>query len=271
MGWLDFKGLGDYVVDKLFGFIVKLLNMALQPFVDLIKKFMSEPVKLSLFAEPWSIIVYILSMFYGLLLIYVGFKFIISGESPEEREKAKSSLKNIIIMMILVQASYHLYDLIIAVSSSLTKVVLDLTGNGFFIITNNSQNMGFDIILAVFYLFILIITLLILLLRYIFVSSGVIFFAIGIFFYFIAPLNQYGRLIINFLMALVFLPFFYSIIFLAASRLAEGSVYKTLMMVGSFALVITLTAVAILFVIAKSAMSVKKYTNPIVNLVSKGA
>ena len=114
MGLLDgLEEFGDYIIEKLFGFVVKLLNMALQPFVDLIKKFMSEPVKLLVFAEAWSIIVYILSMFYGLLLIYVGFKFITSGESPEQREKAKSSLKNIIIMMILIQASYHLYDLII--------------------------------------------------------------------------------------------------------------------------------------------------------------
>jgi len=266
MGLLDLEEFGDYIIEKLFGFVVKLLNMALQPFVDLIKKFMSEPVKLLVFAEAWSIIVYILSMFYGLLLIYVGFKFITSGESPEEREKAKSSLKNIIIMMILIQASYHLYDLIISLSSALTKVVLDLTTNNFFIITSSPENIGFDIVLAFFYLIILIITLLVLILRYIFVSSGVIFFALGIFFYFISPLNQYGKLIINFLMACIFLPFFYSIVFLAGSKLAVGSSYKTLIMIGSFALVLLFTALICLFVVAKSAMSVKKYANPIVNM-----
>ena len=267
MDLLDLEGFGDYIVEKLFGFIVKLLNMALQPFVSLIKKFMSEPVKLSVFVEAWSIIVYILSMFYGLLLIYVGFKFIISGESPEEREKAKSSLKNIIIMMVLIQASYHLYDLIISISSALTKVILDLTSNNFFIITSSPKNIGFDIVLAVFYLIILLITLLVLVLRYILVSSGVIFFALGIFFYFISPLNQYGKLIINFLMAFIFLPFLYSIVFLAGSKLAVGSSYKTLIMISSFALVLLFTILICLFVIAKSALSIKKYTNPIVNMV----
>lgn len=268
MDLFDLEGFGDYIIEKLFGFIVRLLNMALQPFVDLIKKFMSEPVNLVVFAEAWSIIVYILSMFYGLLLIYVGLKFIVSGEYPEQREKAKSSLKNIIIMMILVQASYHLYDLIISISSALTKVVLDLTSNSFFIITSSPKNIGFDIVLAFFYLIILITTLLILLLRYIFVSSGVIFFALGIFFYFVSPLNQYGKLIINFLMACVFLPFFYAIVFLAGSKLADGSSYKTLIMIGSFSLVILFTILICLFVIAKSALSVKKYTTPIVNMAS---
>jgi len=268
MDLFDLEGFGDYIIEKLFGFIVKLLNMALQPFVNLIRKFMSEPVNLLVFAEAWSIIVYILSMFYGLLLIYVGFKFIISGESPEEREKAKSSLKNIIIMMILIQASYHLYDLIISVSSALTKVILDITGNNFFIIISSPKNIGFDIVLAFFYLIILIITLLLLLLRYIFVSSGVIFFALGIFFYFIGPLNQYGKLIINFLMTCIFLPFFYAIVFLAGSKLAVGNEYKTLIMIGSFALVILFTILVCLFVVAKSALSVKKYTNPIVNMAS---
>jgi len=267
MDLLDLEGFGDYIVEKLFGFIVRLLNMALQPFVDLIKKFMSEPVNPSVFAEAWTIIVYILSMFYGLLLIYVGFKFIISGESPEEREKAKSSLKNIIIMMILVQASYHLYNLIISISSALTKVVLNLTSDSFFIITSKPENIGFDIVLAVFYLIILIITLLVLMLRYIFVSSGVIFFALGIFFYFISPLNQYGRLIINFLMACIFLPFFYAIVFLAGSKLAVGSSYKTLIMISSFALVLLFTGLICLFVIAKSVINVKKYTTPIAGMV----
>jgi len=266
---LSLKGFATYFIDKFFDFILSLINAALSPFLDLIKKFMSEPVKLSVFVESWAIIVYILSMFYGLLLVFIGLRFIMAGESAEKRERAKSSLKNIIIMMILIQASYHLYDLIIEVSAALTKTMLNLTGSSFFKITlTSSSNFGFEIVLSVIYLIVLLITLLLLVLRYIFVSSGVLFFVIGIFMYFIGPLNQYGRLIINTLLTLVFLPFFYSIIFLAGSKLAIGSSYKTLIMIGAFALVITLTCLILLFVIVKAALKVAGPVGQVAKVVS---
>ena len=88
------------IVETLFGFIMDLINMSLQPFLDIIYKLLSEPVNISVFSEVWGIIVYMLSLFYGILLIWIGIKFIISGENPVEREKAKTSLKNTIIMIL---------------------------------------------------------------------------------------------------------------------------------------------------------------------------
>lgn len=257
--------LGECVAKALFKFIIDLLNLASKPFLDLIKKFLSEPVNITIFASTWSVIVYILSMFYGLLFIWVGFKFIISGESPEQREKAKSDLKNIIIMMILVQGSFHLYSLIIAVSSALTKTILNMVGNDFFKITLESiYNIGFDLFFGSIYILHLIVVLIILILRYIAVSAGVLLFAMGIFFYFISALNQYGRLIINGLGVLIFLPVFYALIFLVGSKLTTlggFSGFKTLIMVGSLDMIILFTLLLLLFVVVKSATQIKNVTN----------
>ncbi len=107
------SNLGECVAEAIFESVLNILNLASAPFLNLIKKFLTEPVNISVFVDIWSIIVYILSMFYGLLLVWIGLKFIVSGESPEEREKAKSNLKSVIIMMILIQGSYHVYDLIL--------------------------------------------------------------------------------------------------------------------------------------------------------------
>jgi len=174
--------IGECIVEFLFDFLIDMINGALQPFLNLVHKFLTEPVSIKVFAEPWSIIVYILSMFYGILLVYIGIRFITAGESPEHREKAKSSLRNIIIMMILIQASFLLYDLILGISASLTKAIIGMINTDFFIITlENYSNFGFELILSIIYLFFLIITLIILLLRYICVSAGLLFFTIGIF------------------------------------------------------------------------------------------
>ncbi|MBS3074879.1 hypothetical protein J4429_00310 [Candidatus Pacearchaeota archaeon] len=251
---------GGCVIEYLFGFIVDLINMALQPFLNLNYKLLSEPVNISIFADVWGVIIYVLSLFYGLLLIWIGFKFIISGESPEEREKAKTSLKNTLIMIVLVQTSYYIYELILLISSGLTKGVLNIAGNDFFNYTSESfSNLALEIIFLGLYIIHLIITSLILMIRYIAVSSGVIFFAIGIFFYFISPLHNYGKLIINGLMVLIFLPFFYSLIFLTASRLLllnSLSDIKILIVIGSFDLVIISTFVLLLFVLIKAASKV---------------
>lgn len=258
------SNLGECVAEALFEFILDILNLASRPFLNLIKKFLTEPVNITVFVDIWSIIVFILSMFYGLLLVWIGLKFIVSGESPEEREKAKSNLKSVIIMMILVQGSYHLYDLILSISSALTNVVFDMIPSSFFKLTlENTSNFGFDLVFGIIYILHLIVTLVILLLRYIFVSSGVIIFALGIFFYFISPLNQYGRLILNSLGVLIFLPFFYSLIFLIGSKVAEINNFrglKTLIMVGTLDLIIIFTLLLLLFVIVKAATKINSVT-----------
>jgi len=258
------SNIGECVAEALFEFFLDILNLASRPFLDQIKRFLIEPVSIIVFADIWAIIVYILSLFYGLLIVWIGLKFIISGEYPEEREKAKSGLKNIIIMMILIQASYHLYDLILSISSALTNVIFDMIPRSFFRLTlESSSNFGFDLIFGLIYILHLNITLVILLLRYIFVSAGVVLFALGIFFYFIPPLNKYGRLALNSLGVLVFLPFFYSIILLIGSRLVELKSFrnfKTLIMVGTLNLIIIFTFFILLFVIIKAATKVRNIT-----------
>ncbi len=263
--------IGDCIVEALFKFVFDLLNSASGPFLSLINKFMRDPINISVFSEAWAMVVYILSMFYGLLLVWIGLKFIISGENPEQRERAKNDLKNIIIMMVLVQGSYYLYDLILAISSALTGTVLDMVGTSFFQITaGNVSNFAFNLIFGFIYLIHLAVVLVILLLRYICVSAGVIFFAIGIFFYFFSPLNHYGKLILNGLGVLIFLPFAYSIIFLIGSKIVDlnsFSNYKVLIMVGVMDLVIVLTFFLLLFVIVKAATKTKSIVNVVKSVV----
>jgi len=261
--------LGSCLVEKFFEFLLSTLNAPIQPLLDIVYSLLTKPVNTDIFSEVWGVIVYILSMFYGLLLLYVGFRFILSGYSPEQREKSKTVLANIIIMMVLVQASYFLYSLINEVVSSVTTVIFNMVQKDFFLLTiDNVANIGLELALIFPYLTGILITLILLVLRYMIVSIGVIFFAIGIFFYFIEPLNNYGKLIINFLLVTMCLPFFYSIIFLASSKLLEIDTFqdlKILVMIGAFAFVNIATIIAALFVIIKAAL---KVATPIMRVAS---
>jgi hypothetical protein len=261
--------LGSCLVEKFFEFLVSILNAPIQPVLTLTYNLLTEPVNISNFSETWGIIVYILSMLYGLILLYIGFSFVISGHSVIKREKAKSSLANTIIMMILVQASFFIYSLAIDLVSSITTVVFNMVQKDFFLLTvDNTTNIGLELLFLLPYLFFILVTLIILAVRYLIVSSGVILFAIGIFFYFIEPLNTYGKFIINFLFATISITFFYSIIFLASSKLLEVGAFenfKILVMIGAFGFIDILTIIVIFFITIKSAL---KIASPVVKVIS---
>ncbi len=267
--------LGSCLVEKLFEFIIYLLNLPIKPILILINNLMIEPVNIDIFASIWAVIIYMLSLFYGILLLFIGFRFLVSGYSPEQREKAKKSLANILIMMVLIQISFFLYSLVLEIMASMTAVVYNSIPSDFFLITLDSfSNMGLELTLLLPYVAILVITLIFLTLRYICVGVGVVFFAIGIFFYFIEPLEAYGKLILNYLGVLIALPFFYSIILLASSKFLEIGIFsnlKILVMIGGFGLVNLFTLFLALFVIFKAANAIATPVSQVVSIVGAGA
>jgi hypothetical protein len=263
--------LGSCLVEKLFEFIIYILNLPVKPLLALINNLMIEPARIDLFASLWSVIIYMLSLFYGILLLIVGFRFLISGYSPEQREKAKRSLMNIIIMMILIQSSYLLYSLILELVAGLTSGIYKLIPSSFFLLESGSiENIGLQLVLLIPYIITLVITLIFLALRYICVGAGIVIFPIGIFFYFIEPLQSYGKLILNYLAVLITLPFFYAIILLASSKFIEINTFsgmKILVMIGGFALINVFTLFLIIFVIIKSAMAIMHHARPVIQIV----
>ncbi len=248
--------LGSCLVEVFFDFIIYILNLPIKPLLAMINNLMVEPSNIGLFAGIWSVIIYMLSLFYGILLLITGFRFIISGYSAEQREKAKKSFGNIIIMMILIQSSYILYSLIQQVISSLTAGIYKLIPSSFFLLESGSfANIGLEIVMLIPYIITLIVTLIFLALRYICVGAGVVLFPIGIFFYFIEPLQSYGKLILNYLAVLLALPFFYAVILLTSSKFLEVGTFsdmKIIIMIGGFGLINVFTLFLILFVIFKS-------------------
>jgi len=259
--------LGTCLIEKFFEFLLTILNAPVKPLLDMTYNLLTQPVNISIFSGIWGIIVYILSMFYGILLMYVGFKFVISGHSYTQREKAKTGLANTIIMVVLVQASYYLYILINEVVSSVTTVILNLVQQNFFLLTiDNTTNVGLELLLLIPYLITILLTLILLVLRYMIVSFGVVFFALGIFFYFIGPLKNYGKLILNTIFIVISLTFFYALIFLASSKLLDLTAFqntKILVMIGAFSIVNFGTIILILFAIFKSVRA-----TPITQIIS---
>jgi hypothetical protein len=184
----------------------------------------------------------------------------ISGYSAEKREKAKMWLKEIVLMIFFVQASYYLYAILIEVSASMTTAIVNMIEEEFFLLTiDNLVNMGMQILFVSFYVITLLICIILLALRYLLVAVGVIYFPIALFFNFIPPLKSYGKMLLNVLLIILFLPFFQCLILLAASMLVDIPLFanfKILIMIAAFSMINTIMILLIFFAIVKAAFSI---------------
>jgi len=233
--------LGNCLPEAFFNYILDLINTPLEWLLGFVQSLLTEPVDASVYDEIWAIVVYILSMFYGLLLVYSGITFMISGYDVAKRESAKESLKNILIMIFLVQASYFIYVLILDINSALTTSVYNLIDSDFFIFSiDHFGDIASQIMFGSSYLIVLLVTIIILSIRYLILSFGVALFPIAIFFYFIEPLKGMGKSLLYFLGINIFMSFIASIILLFGSMLLETSLFtdgKIFVMISSFLLV----------------------------------
>lgn len=248
------------MAEVFFEFALSLLKAPLEILLDFTKDLLIEPVKISLFSGLWVIVVYIISLFYGLFFLFAGFNFIISGNDVAKRENAKSWIANVILMILFVQVSFFLYDLILELGSLLTSGVFNLIDPDFFLPHISDLNgLGLELVLILPYISIIVFTMILLGLRYLFVSVGIVFFPLGIFFYFIPPLRPYGKVILSTLIVAIFATFFSSIILLGASKLMDLSLFNGFNIViasVAFLAVDLLMGFLIVFAMLKAAFSI---------------
>ena len=265
--------LASCIPQKIYEFFIGIINAPISPLLNIVKSLLTAPVKLELFSPLWAIILYVISLFYGILMLYSGFNFMFSGHNAVKRAKAKQWFTNIFIMIVLIQASYFLYGLVLDVESLLTAGIINLVDDQFFLITaDNIINIGLQFFFGIFYVLTLLFTVLFLILRYIVVAVGVVFLPIGIFCYFIPPLNSYGRLIFNFLGVCIFATFFNSLIFLVCSQLVQIELFesfKILVMISAFGMANFLMFYLMFFSAIKSAMKTTEKTAGTVVAVAK--
>ncbi|MBI5066141.1 hypothetical protein HZA97_07945 [Candidatus Woesearchaeota archaeon] len=260
------------IPEMLLDLFLDIINAPIRPLLSFIKTLLGEPPSTSIFKSIWSIVVYIFSFCFSLILVFCGFSFILSGHDVEKREKAKDWLKNTLILIILLPASYFIYELILQFSAGLTNFVLNIIRPEFFLITsNNLGDIFLSLALSIPYLIVLLLTGIVLVIRYALISAGVIFFPIGIFFYFISPLKSYGSFIINFLMINIFIGFINALFLLAFSKLVELPVFSTLkilVMISAFLIIDLITIFAMVFALIKAAVNFgKTVVNPVVKIV----
>lgn len=245
--------------EKFFEFIASILNAPIQPLLSMTKDLLSAQIELSLFASLWAIMVYVLSMFYTLLIIWSGISFITSSYDMKKREQAKEWLQNIVVMIILVQASFFIYQLAVELGAVMTSTTLTLIPSSFFELTfDNAINIALEIIFSLIYILTLLLASLILVIRYDIVAVGVALFPLAIFAYFLPPLRPYGLLLLHFLGVSIFVTFLDAVLLVGFAKLVEIPLFaniKILVMVAAFGLISLLMLFLMFFSVIKAAFS----------------
>jgi hypothetical protein len=258
----DLLDLPGCIMDAIGQFFLSIINAPIQPFLSAIKLLLTQPASIDVFASLWGVMVYVISIFYGLFIIIAGFNFVISGYSAEKRTRAKEWMQNVILMVLFVQASFLIYKLIAELAAGVTAGVVGMIDPNFFLFTLDSiVNIFLQIALGIFYMFVLFVTVVVFAINYLLASIGILFFPFGVFFYFIPPLRDIGRFIISKLMFVLFLPFFASLVLLGASELVKVGAFssiKILLMIGAFSLVNVLMILLAILAVVRGVMGVMR-------------
>ncbi len=242
--------------EVLFDFVLYLINLPIAPLLSLTESLLTADVSIALFESLWSIIRYIVSVSYIFFILYAGVILVIGNANPIKRAHAKGMLQGGIFMMILVQGSFYLYDLLTTLAANMSSALLSQVDPTFFLLTVDSlANIGLQFAFGMVYLGVLLINVLLLVIRYIIVSMGVVLFPIGIFLFFIPPLKSYGKFILTFLGIMIFVTFFDMLIILASSMLLDIPLFvnfKILVMIVCFILVGLTTLFSFIFSLSEA-------------------
>lgn len=237
--------------------IINLFNEPVKNIVSLIKNLLISEVNINLFKDLWIFVVNALSLFYGIMILYVGLNLIIKSYDPMKRAKAKLMLRNSILIILLVNSSFILYDALLKLSHASIQVTYDFVNSDIYNIETNLNNLNQNIVFFILFLFTATLTLLTLGIRYLFVSIGLVLFPIGIVLYFFDSTKSYGLFVIESLLILIFLPLIHLLIIAGTSKLLEIQIfsnYSILLLIISYFLISIATIFALFMALFKSVL-----------------
>jgi len=204
----------------------------------------------------WQAIITVISCFYLLVFLLVGFKFLTVGANIQKREQAKESLKNAVIMIIAVQLSFYFYQLGLELATAITQF-LWVTGFEQFFMSTTYSGAGIFMLIALSAS--VIGALVTLFARYLFLLMGVILFPIGIFLYLIPSLKSWGKIIFNFIGIVLAMQFIDVILLVATGQIAlslVGEFGVEFVPALGFILMGITNSIILVYAIVKSAMSI---------------
>ena len=134
--WESVAGLPAGIASSFFSSFSNLLAAFIQPLLDVAKLLLTANIDPFHFQSFWQIIVAIISSFYLLVFLVVGFKFLFGCYDAAQRKDAKEWFKKAILLVICVNASLLLYSLLLSLSSAVAMTIWNNQFEAVFSVSN---------------------------------------------------------------------------------------------------------------------------------------
>jgi len=206
------------VVNQFLASLQSLTANFLTTLLLIAKEFITTNPDIAPMFPLWQTIVYIISLFYLILFLIVGFFFLFSSIDAEKRTSAKKWFKSTIIMIAAVGASFQLYEIFLAIGAG---VATYLWASEFEVLFQASELTALNLILLTVYSGAVLAAFITLFIRHLFLVMGAAIFPIALFFYFIEPLKPWGKMLLEILFAAVLMQIIDVIIFIGSQIVWE--------------------------------------------------
>ena len=201
------------VVEQFFSVFQGILAVFLTSLLAITKLFIVTNPDISPMFPLWQTIVYVISLFYLMLFLIVGFLFLFSSIDAEKRLQAKQWFKSTVIMIAAVGASFQLYELFLGLGSAVANYLWSTEFEALFQ-ANGLPTL--NLVLLMFYSLAVLSAFITFFVRHLFLLIGAAVFPIALFFYFIPPLKAWGKMLLEILFAGVLMQIIDVIIFIGA-------------------------------------------------------
>jgi len=214
--WETVTNIPGDVANAILNALKQIVVDFVTPLLDLAKTFITVNPDPANYQSYGQAIIVLISAFYLLIFLVVGFKFVMGSYDEAQRLEAKEWAKKAILIVVLCNASLLIYSLILNVGSATSLYLWNGSYEQLFQIQNLS---ALNLILLVFFAIAVLLALVTLFIRYLLVLVGIMAFPIGLFLYFIPPVQSYGKIILNTIGIVIFLQFFDVLVLVASSLL----------------------------------------------------
>jgi hypothetical protein len=135
---------------------------------------------------------------------------IMTSEVIANQAKARITIQNSLIGMVLVASSFQIYNALLDASQMISKYLVSIQFNSTLANTVTaavvaSEAGAFAIFMMGVVLLLLVLIITFLTLRIYIVSLGILLFPIGVFMYFFSPLKKFGKLIVSIIFFFMFI------------------------------------------------------------------
>lgn len=214
--WESVTNLPGDIANALLDGLKQMVVDFVTPLLDLAKTFITANPNPENYQSYWQAIIVLISAFYLLIFLGVGFKFVLGSYDEVQRLEAKEWAKKALLIVILCNASLLLYSLLLDVGSATSLYLWNTSYEQLFQLQNLS---ALNLFLLAFFAIAVLIALVTLCIRYLLVLVGIMAFPVGLFLYFLPPVQSFGKIILNTLGIVIFLQFIDVLILVASSLL----------------------------------------------------